>query len=236
MSKSFWIVIVVVIAVLVGIFAFTSNGTKSSNGNLTPTQHIEGQGKSGVTLVEYGDFQCPYCGEYYPTVKQVVAEYNEQITFQFRNFPLTSLHPNAFAGARAAEAAGLMGKYWQMHDLLYDQNDEYYESNEEIPGWIGVTDPEPVFIKDAVSLGLNGQKFQQLYSSDQVDNLVLADQNAGNSLGVDATPTFYLDGKQVQVDDSVSAFQTIINSAIAQKEGKASSATTSAGTTQQTKK
>ena len=237
MSKSFWIVIVAVVVILVGIFAFTSNGTKnSSSGNLTPTQHIEGQGKDGVTLVEYGDYQCPYCGEYYPTVKQVVSEYNEQIIFQFRNFPLTSLHPNAFAGARAAEAAGLMGKFWQMHDLLYDQNDQYYDSNEEIAGWIGVSDPEPVFVKDAVSLGLNAQKFQQLYASDQVDNLVLADQNAGNSLGIDATPTFYLDGKQVQVDNSVTSFETLINAAIAQKQGKTATTPTSAGTTQQTKK
>jgi protein-disulfide isomerase len=237
MSKSFWIVVAVVLAVLVGIFAFTSNGTKgSSNGNLTPTSHIEGLGKANVTLVEYGDYQCPYCGEYYPTVKQVVTEYNDQITFQFRNFPLTSIHPNAFAGARAAEAAGLMGKYWQMHDLLYDQNDEYYNSNEQIAGWIGVSDPEPVFTKDAESLGLSGTKFQQLYASDQVDNLVLADENAGNALGLDATPTFILDGKQVQVNNTLSSFQTIINSAIAQKAGKTTSAATSAGTTQQTKK
>src|SRR5665213_845208 len=166
MSKSFWIVIVVIVAVLIGIFAFTSNGTKGTSSKLTATQHVEGQGSTGVTLVEYGDYQCPYCGEYYPTIKQIVTEYNQQITFQFRNFPLTSLHPNAFAGARAAEAAGLMGQYWQMHDLLYNQNQEYYNSNQQIAGWIGVSDPEPVFIKDAESLGLNGTKFQQLYASD----------------------------------------------------------------------
>lgn len=237
MSKSFWIAIVVVVAVLIGIFAFTSNGNNTaSSSKLTPTEHIEGQGKDGVTLVEYGDYQCPYCGEYYPTVKQVVAQYDDQITFQFRNFPLTSLHPNAFAGARAAEAAGLLGKFWQMHDLLYDQNDEYYDSNEEAAEWIGVTDPEPVFVKDAESLGLNAQKFEQLYNSDQVNNLVLADENAGNKLGIDATPTFYLDGKQIQVDNTASAFDSLINAAIAQKQGKTSSATTSAGTTAQTKK
>src|ERR1700721_4318235 len=121
MSKSFWIVVAVIVAVAIGIFALTSGST--NNSKLTPTNHVEGLGQDNVKLVEYGDYQCPYCGEYYSTVKQVVSMYNSQITFQFRNFPLTSIHPNAFAGARAAEAAGLMGKFWQMHDLLYEQNE-----------------------------------------------------------------------------------------------------------------
>jgi len=236
MSKTFWIVIAVIVAVLIGVFAFTSSNGSNNSSSLTATEHVEGEGKDGVTLVEYGDYQCPYCGEYFSTVKTVVSNYFDQITFQFRNFPLTSLHPNAFAGARAAEAAGLMGKFWPMHDLLYSQNQEYYNSNGSISSWIGVTNPEPVFVSDAESLGLSGTKFASLYSSDQVNNLVLADENAGNALNIDATPTFFLDGKEVQVDDSVSAFDTLINSAIAQKEGKTTSATTSAGTTAQTKK
>lgn len=234
MTKKFWIIVGVVIIALVAVFYFTGSPAKNS-GTLKPTSHIEGQGKDGITLVEYGDYQCPYCGEYYSVVKQVAAMYNQQIYFQFRNFPLTSIHPNAFAGARAAEAAGLMGKFWQMHDLLYTQNQEYYDSNETVAGWIGLGNPLPVFDQDAASLGLNVTKFNQLYSSDQVDNLVQADENEANSLGLDATPTFFLDGKQVQVNDSLSAFETLINNAIAQKTGgKTSSAST--GTTQQSKK
>lgn len=236
MSRNFWIAVVAIVVILIGVFAFTSSGSNNSSGKLTPTEHIEGLGKDGVSLVEYGDYQCPYCGEYYTTVKQVEAMYNTQITFQFRNFPLTSLHPNAFAGARAAEAAGLMGKFWQMHDLLYEQNQLYYTSGGSNPTWIGVSNPEPVFVQYAQSLGLNTTKFKQLYSSDQVNNLVVADENAGNSLGIDATPTFFLDGKQIQVANNVQAFEKLINAAIAQKTGKSSSAPTSAGTTQQTKK
>src|SRR4051812_25422486 len=109
MSKQFWGVIIVVILVFVGIFSLSgnkSNGSGSSSGGGL-TQHIEGQGKDGITLVEYGDYECPYCGQYFPTVKQVQAEFNQQIFFQFRNFPLVSVHQNAFASARAAEAAGL---------------------------------------------------------------------------------------------------------------------------------
>ena len=120
MSKSFWAVIVVIIIVFFGIFALTGKktpGGTSSSGKAT--SHIEGLGQDHITLVEYGDYQCPYCGQYYPIVKQIQQEYNSQIYFQFRNFPLTSLHPNAFAAARAAEAAALQGKFWQMHDAIF---------------------------------------------------------------------------------------------------------------------
>ena len=217
MSKKFWIAVAVIVVVLIGIFAFTSNGSSNNSNKLTPSQNIEGEGKDGVKLVEYGDFQCPYCAEYYSTVKQVAATYNTQITFQFRNFPLTSLHPNAFAAARASEAAALMGKYWQMHDLLYEQNIENIDSSGAIATWVDASNPEPVFVSDAKTIGLNTQKFQQLYASDQVNNLVIADENAGNALGIDATPTFYLDGKQISVANNVQAFATQINKAITQK-------------------
>src|SRR3982751_2371511 len=128
MSKQFWGVIVAIIIVFVGIFVLTGNksDTKSQNSNSSAaTQHTMGKGTSGVTLVEYGDYQCPFCGEYYPTLKQVVAKYGDAIKFQFRNYPLTSLHQNAFSAARAAEAASLQSKFWQMHDLLYETQTQW---------------------------------------------------------------------------------------------------------------
>lgn len=229
MSKQFWAVVIVIVLVLVGIFALSnnkSNSTGSSSSSTKPTEHVEGQGKDGVTLVEYGDYQCPYCGEYASTVKQVQAEYDTQMFFQFRNFPLTSIHQNAFAGARAAEAAGLMGQFWQMHDLLYQQNQLYYGSNGSQAGWIGASNPETVFEQDASQLGLNVSKFEQEYASTTVNNLINADEAAGNALKVDATPTFFLDGKQVQPANTVTAFQSLINAAIAQKAKAATPTTT----------
>jgi protein-disulfide isomerase len=238
MSKQFLAVIIAVILVFVGIFVFgqkSPNSTSSSNGTLS--QHIEGLGQDHVTLVEYGDFECPYCGQYYSIVKQVVAEYNNQITFQFRNFPLTSLHPNAFAGARAAEAAALQGKYWQMHDLLYEQNQAYYDSNETLSNWVGASNPQTFFDQDATQLGLNLTKFNQDYASNQVNGTINADMAEGNKLGINATPTFFLDGKKISVGESAAQFQSLINAAIAKQAGKASSTSnsTSAGTTAQTK-
>jgi protein-disulfide isomerase len=228
MSKQFWGVIVVIILVFVGIFAFSGKKSPaaSSSSTATLTQHIEGLGKDNVTLVEYGDYQCPYCGEYYPTVKQIQTEYNTQIFFQFRNFPLVSVHQNAFAGARAAEAAALQGKFWQMHDLLYDQNDLYYGSNETDATWINASNPESYFEQYASQLGLNVTKFESDYASDTVNNLINADMAEGNKLNVQGTPTFFLDGKQVTVANTPAAFEKVINAEIAKKAPASTSTST----------
>lgn len=239
MSKSFWGVVIAVIIVFVGIFALTgskSNGNNSGS-STTLTNHVEGLGQDHVTLVEYGDYQCPYCGQYYPIVKQVQQDFNNQITFQFRNFPLTSLHPNAFAGARAAEAAALQGKFWQMHDTLYEEN--LQNQSGSVATWIDASDPTPYFDQYAQQIGLNLTQFKSDYASTKVNDLITADMAEGNKLGVDATPTFFLDGKQISVGESVSAFETLIKAEIAKKAGQASSSSStpaSTGTTEQTKK
>ncbi len=237
MSKQFWGVIIAVVIIFVGIFALSGSKSGNSGSIVTLTQHREGQGKNNITLVEYGDYQCPYCGQYYPIVKQVQAEFNQQITFQFRNFPLVSLHPNAFAGARAAEAAGLQNKFWQMHDLLYEQNQAYYNGGNPPNSWIGASDPTPYFNADAQQLGLNVTQFKKDYASDKVNNLINADMAEGNKLGITGTPTFFLDGKQVQVGESVSSFEQVINAEIAKKASNSSStsSTVNTGSTAQTK-
>ena len=234
MSKQFWGVIVIIILIFVGIFALSGNKTSTGSGKVgTLTQHIEGQGKAGVTLVEYGDYECPYCGQYYPIVKQVQQEFNQQIYFQFRNFPLVSIHQNAFAGARAAEAAALQGKFWQMHDALYDQN-ELSQSSPSSSTWVNASDPTTFFDQYASALGLNVAKFKQDYASGTVNNLINADMAEGTKLKIQGTPTFFLDGKQIQVGQSAAAFEKLINAEIAKKAGQASTAPTSAGTTSQT--
>ncbi|MGC1176778.1 MAG: thioredoxin domain-containing protein [Candidatus Saccharimonadales bacterium] len=218
MSKQFWGVIVVIILIFVGIFALGGNssktsGTKGSSSALT--NHVEGKGTTHVTLVEYGDYQCPFCGEYYPTVKQVQSEFNDRIIFQFRNFPLVSIHQNAFAGARAAEAAALQGKFWQMHDLLYENQTQ----------WSGGSDPSSFFTQYAQQLRLNVAQFKNDYASSKVNDAVNADMAEGNKLKIDSTPTFILDGKELDVrqlvdssnQPSVSAFEKLINAEIAKK-------------------
>jgi protein-disulfide isomerase len=236
MSKQFWGVIIVVILIFVGIFALSGNKSNNSSGKSggTPTNHVEGNGKAGITLVEYGDYQCPFCGQYYPIVKQVQQEFNDQMTFQFRNYPLTSLHPNAYAAARAAEAAGLQGKFWQMHDLLYEENDAN-QQDPSSPSWITASDPTTFFNQFAQQLGLNVTQFKSDYASGKVNDLISADMAAGNKLKITATPTFILDGKQISVGESASAFESLIKAEIAKKSGQSSSsAPANSGTTQQT--
>ncbi|HVX48131.1 MAG TPA: thioredoxin domain-containing protein [Candidatus Saccharimonadales bacterium] len=214
MSKGFLAIIAVVVLVFIGIFAFGGhksgggNGSSSSSDTSKATNHVEGKGQSGVTLVEYGDYECPYCEQYYPIVKQVVAKYNDQIKFQFRNFPLVSIHQNAFAGARAAEAAAAQNKFWQMHDLLYDNQNQWAQSSS----------PTKYFKQYAQQLGLNMDKFNKDYSSNAVNDAINADMAEGNKLNVQGTPTFFLNGKQINVTASASSFETQIQQAINQKK------------------
>jgi protein-disulfide isomerase len=228
MSKQFWGVLVVIVLIFVGVLVFNNNGknntNNSSSGSGKLSEHIEGEGQSGVTLVEYGDYECPYCEEYYPIVKQVQQEFNTQIYFQFRNFPLVSIHQNAFAGARAAEAAALQGKFWEMHDALYDSSDWQV--------WSTSSNPTPYFNQYAQELGLNVSKFKTDFAGTQVDDTVTADMNEGNKLGIDGTPTFYLDGKQISPQPTVASFESFIKPEITKKEA-AKAASTSSSTTKQ---
>ena len=213
MSKRFWAILAVIIVIFVGILLAKNHKTNApgSGGKATVTNHVEGKGQSGVTLVEYGDYECPYCGEFYPTVKQVAAKYNDQITFQFRNLPLTQIHQNAFAGARAAEAASLQGKFWEMHDLLYANQSAWENSNSV----------ESIFTSYASQLGLNTKQFQSDYASTKVNDTINADAAAFAKLGLPMqTPTFILDGKSVQPSNSVDAFSQLIDNAIKQKQNK----------------
>lgn len=213
MSKQFWGVIILVVLLFAGIFAFTGNKagapSKGSSNNSSLTNHVEGKGKSGVKLVEYGDYQCPYCGEAYAPVKQAVAKVNDQITFQFRNFPLTGLHKNAFAAARAAEAADLQGKFWQMHDALYESQSQWSESNSA----------STFFNQLAQQIGLNVDQFKKDYASSVVNDRINADMAEGNKMKIQGTPAFYLDGKSVDLpyQNGAAAVEKVIQQAIDKK-------------------
>jgi protein-disulfide isomerase len=220
MDKRFWLVVGVIVVIFGGILWFNSNkqnNTNTSSSSSQPTNHVEGNTNSKVKLVEYGDFQCPYCGQYFAIVEQVFNTYKNQISFQFRNLPLTQVHQNAFAAARAAEAAGLQGQYWPMYSLLYQQNESYYNSGEKGSSWISSSNPETYFVQDAQQLGLNTTTFQQDYASSKVNNLINADVSAFNKTGLSlATPTFLLNGKQIQ-PTSLADFTKLINAALATK-------------------
>lgn len=139
-----------------------------------------------ATLVEFSDFQCPSCGAAYPILKRITQEYAGKVNFVYRQFPLT-IHINGFNAALAAEAADQQGKFWEMHDRLFEKQSEWSESDK----WLDI------FTGYAKDLGLNTEKFNQDISSQQLGERIKADQDDGNKLGVNATPTLYLNGEQI---------------------------------------
>ena len=233
MDKRFATILAVIVLIFAGFFIFNKNsdnsGTSGNSSGAQPTNHIEGNNTKNVTLVEYGDFECPICYEYYQPLKQVFAQFSDQIHFQFRNLPLSSVHKNAFAGARAAEAASLQGKYWEMHDMLYQNQDPTGGG-----GWVASNNPlDDYFTVYAHSLGLDTAKFKSDYNSQKVNDSINADLNAflntsyaGHDVRKESTPTFFLDGQYVDngrlIDPStgqpsVDKFASIIKAEIAKK-------------------
>ncbi len=155
-----------------------------------------------VVLTEYGDFQCPACGIYYPLVKKIGADF-KNITIVFRNFPL-SQHKNAWAAAQAAGAAGLQGKFWEMHDLLYENQETWAE--------LSAGDAQNTFTTYAQKLGLNMDKFKTDFDSAEVKTKIQADYQSGVS-EIDGTPTFFLNNQKIQNPQGYDEFRNIIQQA-----------------------
>jgi len=193
MDKRFWAIIGVIVVVFGGVLVVhnnnaNKNGTSASSAK--PTSHISGNTASKVTLVEYGDYECPVCENYNATVQAVQQQYKDTIKFQFRNLPLSSVHPNAFSSARAAEAADMQGKFWEMHDALYNPTN-WQE-------WSTSSNPVPYYTAYAKQLKLDMTKFNKDFASSAVNNRINADLAAfAKTKQPTATPTFFLNGKYI---------------------------------------
>ncbi|TMI16045.1 DsbA family protein [Candidatus Bathyarchaeota archaeon] len=148
---------------------------------VTPERdHIEGPANAALTLVEYGDYQCPYCGAAYPEVKKVQKELGPELRFVFRNFPLTNMHEHAMNAAETAEAASAQGKFWPMHDFLYE-----HQATLGDPG---------VALGYAKKLGLDTQRFDREIAQHMYQKRIKDDFMGGVRSGVNGTPTFYVNG------------------------------------------
>jgi protein-disulfide isomerase len=167
-------------------------GAASADANNAPPAHLRGQQNAPVVLEEFADFQCPTCANMHSVVKQLVEKYPTQVGVAFRNFPLRELHKHAAEAARAAEAAGVQGKFWEMHDLLYDKQKEW-----EVPD-----DARPLFTQYAQSLGLDMQKFASDMDSSIISMRIVADERRGAAMGIHATPTFFINGRELAFEES----------------------------------
>jgi protein-disulfide isomerase len=218
MNKLKWIIFAgIVVAIFGGIIWVGKSNTKDYAGDATKiitdgpiADHVTGPTPPKITFIEYGDYQCPGCGHMYQTVKDLTTKYPDKLTFVFRNMPLTNLHPNALAAATAAEAAGLQGKYFEMHDMLYQTQSQWSTA--------GISDRSTIFQNFAGQLGLNVDKFKQDSASDSILAKINRDISTGKKqFSVDATPTFVLDGKKVDANVAVDpgALTKLVDDAIA---------------------
>jgi protein-disulfide isomerase len=143
--------------------------------------HIQGNSTAECSLVEYGDYECPHCGSAYPIVKRVQKHFGKRLSFVFRNFPLTQIHPWAEPAAEVAEFAGAHGKFWEMHDLIFE--------NQESLG-------ETLFLNLAEKLDLSTSQLQAAIASQTYRARVRADFSGGARSGVNGTPTFFINGQR----------------------------------------
>lgn len=198
MTPSRWAIFAVIVAVLFGGLYLVSRSDRIDVSSIDPSavvlegefkDNVYGNKDAKVTIIEYGDFQCPSCERAYPGLKKLKAEFNEDIRFVFRHFPLTSIHPNALAASATAQAAAEQGKFWEMHDLLYENQSE----------WSGASasNRPDLFRGYAQKIGLNVDTFNSAIESDTVTDYINYQRQIGNKAGVDSTPTIFVNGEKL---------------------------------------
>lgn len=204
MKKHFWKITLAVVVVLMGAsFAYAHYISTKANEGVVIVPHIQGDQNSKVKLTEYGDFQCPACGQFYPIVKQVLEKHGSDITFEFKNFPLLTIHPFALPAAKAAEAAGQQGKYFEMYDKLYTNQDTWSKS----------ATPEVYFLQYAKDLGLDIALFKQHIKASAIEDHIKDQFNEARGLGLTGTPSFYLNGEKMEfqtLDDFTGAIDAAL--------------------------
>lgn len=191
MSKGFMGILAIVVVVLIGIFFLTNEPDAQSADveeplAITEDDHTQGPEDAPVTLIEYGDFQCPSCEQAHPIVKDILAEHGQDIRFVYRHFHVTSPRSTTFDASRTAVAAGQQDAFWKMHDLLFNRQSE----------WGQDPDAPDLFRQYAQELELNMEQFEQDFEA--ADQRVERDVSSAQQLGVSSTPTFYLNGEEVE--------------------------------------
>ena len=199
-NKNMWTWGIILVLAIIIISFFVSKGDRTIDPALFADvetfedgPHLKGNAESGLVLIEYSDFQCPACKAAEPAVSGLNDTFGEQVAVAYRNFPLRSIHPNAQIGAQAAEAAAIQGKFWEMHDLLFENQDEWSKS----------FNPERYLVEYAETIGLNVDRFRYDLESDVVKDRVNADYDEAVALGLQGTPSFVYDGQAVNFNDFV---------------------------------
>jgi protein-disulfide isomerase len=219
-NKTFLIIGLMTLVIFVGgIFLFsrgnTNVSTKVVNSSLLIPQnaivtsgfvngnYLPASTSATATLVEFGDYECPACSVYSPFVKQLLTDFAGKINYVFRNFPLAQ-HKNAPVSSSAVEAAGLQGKFWQMHEKVYATQGD----------WSNLDDPTSVFVGYAKDLNMDLNKFSADMNSSVVKDKIQNDVNDGTTIGINETPTFYLNGQKITPAGSYDQLKSLVQSVL----------------------
>jgi protein-disulfide isomerase len=162
--------------------------------------NFRGPETAEITLVEFGDYQCPSCRAYHPVVQELLSRYPDKVRLEFHHYPLISIHPNALTASMAVEAAGEQGKYWEMHDMVFEFQ----------PQWSPSSNPEGEFLAMANRIGLDSNKFMQALRSPEIRDRVLKDVVRAREANIEAVPTFFIDGEMIHVPLSIKAFVDVV--------------------------
>lgn len=188
--KNPWVIIGIIIVVLIGGSVFLSNTAAKKNnvGVEAGSRHLKGGVEAKVTLVEYSDFQCPACQAFQPALTDVLTQFGDNISFEYKHFPLP-IHPLAEQAARAAEAAGQQGKFFEFHDKLFAGQKE----------WSASPNPAAFFMRYAQEIGLDVDQFTRQMKSTILRDEVRSDKAEAAALELTGTPTFILNGKKMEI-------------------------------------
>lgn len=189
--------IITVLALLIISFVISRGGNTIDPASFADVQvfevtaHEKGNLESEVRLIEYSDFQCPACRAAAPSLDEIVTLFGDQFVFEYRHFPLRNIHPNAQLAAQASEAAALQGKFWEMHDMLFEKQDEWAQS----------FNPERFFRNYAEEIGLHDSRFRYDLHSNEVKDKVNSHFDEASALNLPGTPSFVVDGQVVDLNE-----------------------------------
>ncbi len=188
-----------------GVWKFATAPTDPQGGgsalDVTDKDWVKGKSEAPVTLIEYTDFQCPACAAYYQILHQLSEEMGDKLKIVVRHYPLIQIHKNALPAARAAEAAGRQGKFWEMYDLLYANQGEW--SNAENPML-------SIFPAYAGRVGMDIERFRRDMEDTSLDDKINEDRGTGNELKISGTPSFFLNGEKLKNPSSIEEFKKAV--------------------------
>jgi protein-disulfide isomerase len=203
--KNPWVIIGVLVVVLIGgSMWYSGTVSESYNEGVTISPNIKGNENATVKIVEYSDFQCPACAQFWPVVEEVMAEYGDQVSFEYKHFPLIQIHPFAQPAAYAAEAAGQQGKFYEYADLLFANQ----------AAWSRSATPAAFFAQYAEELGLDMDLFMQHQRAPLIKDHVRSQFDEARTLGLTGTPSFFLNGERMNlttIDDFKAQIAAAIN-------------------------